>query len=156
MTYFTEKQKFTDWGIGVIFALLGLPLLIFFILYVVTQEPEILVALGIVFLVISFCVAIFIFPTLKTEITDKGIYLNFKPFTNRLITWNEIEEAEVIKYHFVGYGWRLSFKYGKVYNVKGNKGLRLKLKNNKKLVIGTQQETTLLKAFDELKKAKLL
>ena len=93
---------------------------------------------------------------LKTEITDKGIFLSFKPFTNRLITWKEIEEAEVIKYSFVGYGWRYSLKYGRVYNIKRNKGLRLKLKNNQKLVIGTQQEKVLQQAVDQLRETKLL
>jgi len=156
MTYFTENQKFTDWGIAVFFALLGLPLLMFVISYLITKDAEILAALGTTLFVTSILVLVFILPTLKTEITDKGIYLSFKPLTNRFIAWHEIAEAEIIKYSFVGYGWRLSFKYGKVYNVKGNKGLRLKLKNNKKLVIGTQQKKQLQKALDEVIKAKLL
>ena len=50
----------------------------------------------------------------------------------------DIEEAELIKYGFVGYGIRLSIKYGSVYNVKGDKGLRITLKNGKKYLIGTQ------------------
>lgn len=156
MTYFNEKQKFTDWGVGVILALIGLPLLMFVILYVVTKDTEILTALGIVLFATFITALIFFLPTLKTEITKKGIYLSFKPFTNRLISWNEIEEAEIITYSFVGYGWRLSFKYGKVYNIKGNKGLRLKLKNDKKLVIGTQQEKPLQKAMDQIKETNLL
>jgi len=156
MTYFKEKQKFTDWGFGVLLTLLVLPSLMLFILYLITKDAEMLAALGIVFFTTSILSLIFILPTLKTEITEKGIYLTFKPFTNRIIAWHEIAEAEIVKYSFVGYGWRLSIKYGRVYNVKGNKGLRLKLKNNKKLVIGTQQEKQLQKALDEVKEAKLL
>ena len=134
MIYFSEKQKFTDWGTGVTFALVVLPLLIFVALYIVSQNSEMLTALYVVLLVTFLMVSILFWTTLKTEITDKGIFLSFKPFTNRLITWKEIEEAEVIKYSFVGYGWRYSLKYGRVYNIKRNKGLRLKLKNNQKSV----------------------
>lgn len=140
MANFTEKQKFTDWGVGVFFALLGLPLLIFVILYLVSRNEEMLAALCIITLTFIFVGLLFFLPILKTEINDKGIYITFKPFTNRLITWNEIKEAEVIKYSFVGYGWRLSLKYGKVYNIKGNKGLFVQLKNKKKVLIGTQKE----------------
>jgi len=148
MTHFKEKQKFTDWGIGAFFILFVLPLLIILILCVVTKDDEMLAALGIVAFTFSLLALIFFLPTLKTEIDDKGVYLSFKPFTNRFITWAEIETAEVIKYGFVGYGWRLSFKYGKVYNVKGNKGLFIQLKNKQKLVIGTQNERELKAALE--------
>lgn len=156
MTYFTEKQKFTDWGFTIFFVLMGFPLLMFTILYLITKDAEMLAALGIIVFTTFIIALIFILPTLKTEITDKGIYVSFKPLTNRFIAWHEIAEAEIIKYSFVGYGWRLSLKYGKVYNVKGNKGLRLKLKNNKKLVIGTQQDKQLQKVLNEVKEAELL
>lgn len=53
---------------------------------------------------------------------------------------------KVINYGFVG-GWgiRLWTKYGTVYNVSGNKGLFIKLKNGKTMVIGTQKSQELEK-----------
>ena len=69
---------------------------------------------------------------LKTTVDRNGIEMRFVPFIYKKITWNEIESAEVLNYGFVG-GWgiRLWTKYGTVYNIKGNKGLAIKLKNGK-------------------------
>ena len=76
---------------------------------------------------------------LKTEINEQGITMHFRPFTKRQIAWQEIENAKVLDYGFVG-GWgiRLWTNYGTVYNTKGSKGLALELKDGKKLLIGTQ------------------
>ncbi|MGK7390468.1 MAG: hypothetical protein ACNS60_08955 [Candidatus Cyclobacteriaceae bacterium M2_1C_046] len=73
--------------------------------------------------------------------------MRFIPFVYKSIKWKDIEQAEVINYGFIG-GWGIRFgsKYGVLYNIKGNKGLHIKLKNGDQLVVGTQKE-------DELKDA---
>jgi len=81
---------------------------------------------------------------LKTSIDKNGIQMIFFPFTRNRVEWNEIQDTKVVNYGFVG-GWgiRLWTKYGTVYNMKGNKGLAIELKNGKKFLIGTQKEVEL-------------
>lgn len=83
---------------------------------------------------------------LETKIDEKGIYMSYFPFVRKNISWDEIAEAQVVCYGFVG-GWGIRFwtKYGTLYNVKGNMGLAIQLKNNKKMCIGTQQPTEMQK-----------
>jgi hypothetical protein len=81
----------------------------------------------------------FLFSKLETKITADQIQLKHLIFVKKSFKWNDIEAAELIKYGFVGYGIRISIKYGTVYNVKGDKGLRITLRNGKKYFIGTQK-----------------
>jgi hypothetical protein len=69
--------------------------------------------------------------------------MRFVPFLKKNIKWNELKSMKIVNYGFVGYGIRLGSKYGTVYNINGNKGLAIELKNGKKFVIGTQNETEL-------------
>ncbi len=74
--------------------------------------------------------------------------IKFIPFHNtpRLIDWNEIEKLEVVKYDPIGDygGWGIKSKKGKkAYNVSGDIGLKLYLKNGKNILIGTQCEEEL-------------
>lgn len=78
---------------------------------------------------------------LKTEITNEEIRVQFYPFLSKTINWEEVEEAYVRQYkplaEFGGWGIRFSTR-GKAYNVSGNMGLQLVLKNGKRILIGTQ------------------
>jgi hypothetical protein len=68
---------------------------------------------------------------------------------------NEIKSCSVIRYKFVGYGYRISFKYGTIYNVSGNKGLQIITHKNDKVLIGSNREDELaeiVKKIEELKK----
>ncbi len=83
---------------------------------------------------------------LETQIDEQGVHYRFSPFhsSKRLIKWEEIAEINVRTYspilEYGGWGYRISFGKGKAYNVKGNKGIQLLLKNGKKLLIGTQKQ----------------
>jgi len=88
---------------------------------------------------------------LETGINNEMIKIRFFPFVNKTIIWNDVKSAEVLKYGFVG-GWgiRLGTKYGTVYNISGDKGLALELKNGKKILIGTQREEELRKVISQI------
>lgn len=77
--------------------------------------------------------------TLETRISEEAIDMNFSPLGKTSLRWDKIEKAEVIRYGFVGYGYRISMKHGTIYNVKGNKGIQLHMANNRKILIGTQR-----------------
>lgn len=141
---FTEKQRFTQWWIWLIFIVIGLFTGYGVYKQLVLQEPfgnnpmsniGLLIFSGFILGIIL----LFFIMQLKTTINEQGITMHFRPFTRKQIAWEEITKLEVLDYGFVG-GWgiRLWTNYGTVYNIKGSKGLALELKDGKKLLIGTQ------------------
>ncbi|MCX6147195.1 MAG: hypothetical protein NTW25_08090 [Candidatus Kapabacteria bacterium] len=88
-------------------------------------------------------VALVVFTKLYTEIDEKGIKVQMKPFhlKPKFFTWDEIELISVRKYRplaeFGGWGLRIGLN-GTAYNIKGNMGLQIVFKNKKMLLIGTQ------------------
>jgi len=89
--------------------------------------------------VIGFCffnlgmILFFRWMRLDTRINSEDLYMRFVPFKTKCHSW------------FVG-GWgiRLFTPYGTVYNMRGAKGLAIRLKTGKKFLIGSQR-------VDELK-----
>ncbi|MTB51211.1 hypothetical protein [Lewinella sp. W8] len=79
---------------------------------------------------------------LRTTITEDGIEARFWPFGRKRIFRSEIESAEVRSYspigEFGGWGYRIG-PGGIAFNMQGNRGLQLKLKNGSKILIGTQK-----------------
>ncbi len=97
--------------------------------------------LGLVILLFTQLALCFLFGILKlkTTISKEKIRIRFFPFVTKTIPWDKVEQAEIVKYRFVGYGIRIFTSYGTVYNINGNKGMAITLNNNKKLLIGTQK-----------------
>lgn len=86
---------------------------------------------------------------LMTLIDDNGVYYRFSLFQKKFKfhAWDEIEACYTRTYkplwEFGGWGFRIGFSNGIAYNVSGNKGLQLVLKNNKRILIGTQEDSEL-------------
>jgi hypothetical protein len=153
---FQEKQKFTQWWLWLI---LLVPT--FYILYKLlgplfegqaaqhsgnyslslAMSTGSWLALLILVLILSFM----FFMTMRTAVDIKKIGVRHLYFIKEEWYWSDIESAEIIEYGFVGYGIRISINHGNVYNVKGNKGLLITLKNGKKRLIGTQKPEELSK-----------
>lgn len=110
----------------------------------------------ITFLIFSGIIILFRTSRLVTKIDKFRIDFRFIPFQFKFktILWSEIDKFEVRKYkpilEFGGWGVRYSIN-GKAYNVKGNMGLQLYLKNGKKILIGTQKDTELNEFLKRLK-----
>lgn len=92
----------------------------------------------------------FLFSKLETNITQEAIHLKHLMFVQKSIMLNDIQTAQIIRYGCIGYGIRISIKYGTVYNVKGNKGLALTLKNGKNYLIGTQKSDELNSVVEKI------
>ncbi|HVO76303.1 MAG TPA: hypothetical protein VMT35_19945 [Ignavibacteriaceae bacterium] len=113
----------------------------------------------VIFFILLF--SLFVMAKLITVIDQNGIEYRFFPFhlNAHRINWEVVERYEVVKYNPVleygGWGIRYGFK-GKAYNVSGNKGLRLFLKNGRNIILGTQRDIELTEflrnLFDEKKK----
>ena len=151
---FSEKQKFTQWWFWLILIGLGTIAVYGVIkqLFLGEQfESKPMSNSGII--IFALCVFGFIYfirLTLITKINEDGIKMYFVPFVKKSIKWSELESVKIVNYGFVGYGVRLGSKYGTVYNINGNKGLAIELKNRKKFVIGTQKETELKNRVEKM------
>jgi hypothetical protein len=104
-------------------------------------------------------VLLFLLLQMETEIRKEGVYFRFRPFQwkFKLIRWEDIEKAYVRKYRplveFGGWGIRFGLpKFGRAYNVRGNMGLQLELRNRRKILLGTQKPDELERALNNLKK----
>lgn len=144
-TEFKEEQKFTQWWLWLI--LIGIALIPVYGIYKQIYQGEVfgdkpMSNLGLIAFVIFMLLFLLLFWLFKltTEINTKEIKIQFFPLVNKVVEWKDVKSAQVLNYGFVG-GWgiRLFTKYGTVYNIKGNKGLALELKNGKKLLVGTQK-----------------
>jgi hypothetical protein len=96
---------------------------------------------------------------LKTTLDEEGVHYQFIPFhfKQKTILWQDIKSAEVRKYEplkeYGGWGIKGYSNKNKAYNVKGNLGLQVVLKNGNKILFGTQKDEE-LKAFLKTKKQK--
>lgn len=94
---------------------------------------------------------------LDTYVDNSGISYRFVPFhlKTKKIHWDEVDRAYVRKYNpirdYGGWGIRLgAFGKGNAYNMSGNMGLQLVLKNGKKVLFGTQLPKDLDRVIKQL------
>jgi len=91
----------------------------------------------------AFLYFFLIYLELRTEVDTQGIRTRLRGIATERFRWEEIESIELITYRFVGYGMRLLTRYGTVYNVSGNRGLAIRLKDGGRFLIGTRQPDAL-------------
>jgi len=153
MKVFIEEQRFTQmWLIILLIVTMGVP--VFMILREFSesdgQDMDVKIGMLVVFGTVILVFGLIFSLKLKTRIDESGIQYRFFPFhvKIRLIAWHEIQEVYVRKYNPISEygGWGIkggalwSKSKGVAYNVSGNIGIQLVLKNGKKILIGTQKE----------------
>ncbi len=153
--YFKETQKFSQWWLWLtliiilLFPIIGIiQQLIFKIKF--GDKPMSDFGLIIFFLCTLAFIGFFKYIKLETELNNTGLKMSFVPFVKKDIKWEHIKSIKIVTYGFVGYGIRIGSSYGTVYNIKGNKGLAIKLKNGKKFLIGTQKTEDLSRLIKDL------
>ncbi len=153
---FKEDQRFTQWWLWLLLMAIMVIPLYGIVQQLFLKEPfgnNPMPNTGLIIFALGTAAFLYFFWAiqLRTRISKNEIKVAFPPFfRNKTFPLSEIESAEVITYKFVGYGLRISLKYGTVYNIKGNKGLLLTLKNKKKFMIGTQQPAMLQEVMRNL------
>lgn len=157
MKPFEETQKFNQpWLrilVAVILAVTIAPIIVFWE-EVKFSEAPFWITIGISFLVIALLFFLLFILKLKTIIDAQGVHYRFVPVMSaeKSIPWKEIKSCYTTTYRpirdFGGWGYRISFKKGKAINVRGNQGIQLILKNNKKILIGTQKTNEAQHAID--------
>jgi hypothetical protein len=171
-SYFEEEQCFCGFWIYtfiiLVYAIPVIPTLAALYSQVILGVPygdepttdRALVILLIVLLVL-FVLTFLLFAKMKlfVRVNEQGLWYRYTPFIvkERLIAKDDIEEYELRKYspirEYGGWGIRYAWtKGGKVYNVKGNIGMQLYLKDGKKILFGTQQGEAFLEAMKKMNK----
>jgi hypothetical protein len=92
---------------------------------------------------------------LTTKLDSNGLHILFFPLRRRDIPLNDIAHWEACTYRpirdYGGWGIKVG-RRGWAYNVSGNQGVELKLKNGKKLLIGSQRSEDLSAAISTAKR----
>lgn len=137
MKTFNESQKFKQWWIWLILVS-GVGLAWFYKF----KEPE--SAWEISLIIVHLVVVLFLVMELDTRIDEAGIHYRFFPFQwkHKLIKWDELEKVYVRKYkpiyEYGGWGIR-GLGRDMAFNVSGNMGLQLEMKDGDRFLIGTQK-----------------
>ena len=146
-TLFEEKQKFTQWWLWVI--LLSFPI----ISVGPFDDNEINVYYVLIGLAIPLLFYLF---ELRIKVNNDGLHYQFFPFHLKFYTikMDEIESFKAMEYsplkEYGGWGIKYGFK-GKAYNVSGNKGVKIFLKNGANIMFGSQKHKELAKALEVAK-----
>ena len=145
---FEEKQKFTQWWLWVI--LLSFPI----ISVGPFDDNEINVYYVLIGLAIPLLFYLF---ELRIKVNEDGLHYQFSPFHLKfyVIKMDEIESFKAIEYsplkEYGGWGIKYGFK-GKAYNVSGNKGVKIFLKNGSNIMFGSQKHKDFEQALKKIKK----
>ncbi len=166
--YFEERQHFDQWWLKLIIIVSTLvslgPFYYGTIVQFTTGKPwgdkpmsnTGLIVMDSSMTLLMAVIIYFIFYTkLITKINSEGIHLQFRPLLLRykLIPREQIESFEVRKYNPIKKygGWGIKYgKRGRAFNISGNIGLQLTLKDGKKLLIGTKRPEAIKRAMHKL------
>jgi len=158
MEAFEEKQRFTQWWLWLI--LLAACIIPFIpVLMGLDSQTDQWLSLLAMSVLLFLIVGLLFLIQLKTTLDEEGVHYQFIPFhfKQKTILWQDIKSAEVRKYEplkeYGGWGIKGYSNKNKAYNVKGNLGLQVVLKNGNKILFGTQKDEE-LKAFLKTKKQK--
>ncbi len=156
MKIFKEYQRFDQWWLIALFVFVYLKFG-YDLLLVYKGETELNTDTSIVLIFASTVLVlatILIFSLrLKTRIDERGISYQLSPFHLEVknLPWESLEECSVRKYspilEYGGWGLRGTIrskifgvgKIGKAYNIRGNVGIQIVLKDGTKILIGTQK-----------------
>ena len=140
---FEENQKFTQWWLWVI--LLSFPIISF--------GPFDENTININYVLIGFFIPfLFYLFELRLKVSAEGLHYQFFPFhfKSHIIKMADIEKFKAMEYsplkEYGGWGIKYGFK-GKAYNVSGNKGVKIFLKNETNIMFGSQKYSELAKAL---------
>lgn len=95
--------------------------------------------------------ALFVSMRLIVVVGEKALLIRFFPFIKKVIDYDQIASCEAVKYRPIREfgGWGIRFAHGETaYTISGDCGVRIQLKNGKKILIGSHQHERLA---DEIK-----
>lgn len=94
---------------------------------------------------------LFLYLKLIVTVTNAAVEVRYRPFVARTIRLSEIAQAEARSYapirEFGGWGIRGGLHGTRAYNVSGNRGVELTLRDGRTLMIGSQRADELAQAI---------
>lgn len=91
---------------------------------------------------------------LVTVVTDRRVLIRYRPFPGREIDAASIRSAQALKYNPLldagGWGWRVSAKFHRVFNVSGDRGVHIRYGERKKdqFLVGSRRAEELAEAIE--------
>ena len=170
MKVFKEQQRFTQtWFILILIIAVAIPLgigvygIIKQLIYKIPFGDKPMSDIGLIIFTFSMLLVTFLifYIQLITRIDEKGIHYQFFPFhfSMKTISWEKVHKVGVRKYlpisEFGGWGLKGGFFFNKgkekAINISGDIGIQLVLKNEKKLLIGTQKKEEVIQILKTYK-----
>lgn len=168
--YFTEEQKFDSPTLRISMGLIYIAVLTLmgvgaYYQYILKEQwsdkpmddQSFLLLCGLIFFVLLISAYMLFSSRLTVDIVNHGIEYRFPPMLSKtkLIAKNEIKSYEIRVYHplkeYGGWGVKQGTKKtGKAINVRGKQGLQLVLKNDKKILFGTQRPEAIRRAMHKM------
>ena len=150
MLSFEEEQHFARTLLNALFIMMVLFVAImWFALGTENNEGRQAVFATVIFSILFM--AFFYTLKLTTQVTGEGVRLRTLYVVTRLIPFDDIASAEDVHYRPIrDYGgWGIRFgRNGMAYNMRGDRGVKLTLKNGKQVLIGSQRSAELATAID--------
>lgn len=157
MLEYHEQQYFrkSPLGIALFFMTVLMPIgMGFFVLQLDGDVPAIVPLAA--FLVAGISGALLWFMQLETKINNQGIYYRYHGwhFSMRHIPWDQIDVCYTRQYspmwEYGGWGIRWRWGKGRAFNVAGNQGLQVVLRDGSRILFGTQAPELIEQALKEL------
>ncbi len=122
--------------------ILLLPILFLTVYGALTQGENTMKLLTFSFLILSIIILLYSI-TLQIKIEANAISYKWSPFQRNFTSLNktDIKSTQIIRYPFIGYGFRVSKKYGLVHNTSGAIGIQVEMNNGEKILIGITEVT---------------
>jgi hypothetical protein len=99
--------------------------------------------------------SLFFLLRLVLEVTSDGIVIRFRPLHRRIIPLAEVREFQVRQYSAVkeygGWGIKGWSQQKVAYNVSGNEGVELTLRDGRRVMLGSQRASELAQALESAK-----
>lgn len=137
---FYERQKFSPKITALILSAIALAFLGAYL--ATTNSPEAESGLWVMAGVSLFVAVTLGSLTLETIATEEGVRVKGLYFVNRMLRYADIQSAQARIYkplmEYGGWGYRIGVS-GKAYNMQGNEGVQLVLRDGGRVLIGSQK-----------------
>ena len=148
---FEERQRFVGRGLAqaLLAVLAGGVLAAWLWMRGAPEAPPVLVLM-----VPLLALALVVWMELHVVVHPEAVDIHMRPFRHRIIRVGDIAEATPRTYRPLGEygGWGIRYGLGGMaYNVRGDRGVQLVLRDGRRVLIGSQRADELAKAIAEAK-----
>jgi hypothetical protein len=144
-----ERYKHTQVGYTILIPIIIFLIFLFIISVYILNSYQWIGYLAIILIIL----ALVFFITLTVKINGKSVQLSFGiGLVHREFAMDQVKSIKIVKYPW-WYGWGVRIlPGGRLYNVSGTTAVKLKMKDDKFVMIGTNEPQKLYEALNEILK----